>query len=57
MRKLIAIIAAVFVGGFVALVHHRGYYGDSFCVFFSVYAAVYFGLYEWKEFVKEVLTK
>jgi len=57
MRKLIAIIAAVFVGALVALVYHRGYYGDSFCVFISVYAVVYFGLYEWKEFYDEVLTK
>lgn len=57
MRKIIAIIAALFTGALVALVYHRGYYGDSFCVFISVYAAVYFGLYEWKNFVKDVLLK
>lgn len=57
MSRIIAIIAALFTAALVALVYHRGYYGDSFCVFISVYMAVYFGLYEWKNFVKEVLLK
>jgi len=56
MKKLLAIIAAVFVGALVALVYHRGYWGDSLFVFVSVYTAVYAGLYEWKELIK-VLTK
>jgi len=56
MRKLFAIIAAVFVGALVALVYHRGYYGDSACVFVAVYTATYTGLYEWKELIK-ALTK
>lgn len=57
MSKFIAIIAALFTAALVALFYHRGYYGDSFCVFISVYMAVYFGLYEWKNFVEEVLLK
>lgn len=57
MKKIIAIITALFVGALMALVYHRGYYGDTFCVFISVYTAVYFGLYMWKDFVKDVLMK
>jgi len=51
MNKIIAIVAALFTAALIALVYHRGYWGDTLCVSASVFAAVYGGLHGWKKFL------